>query len=306
MILEYTADQADSGRKVYSIMRRELKISQSLTRRLKRTQGIRVDGKPVYTDYAVEPGETVTIDISSAEPPCDIVPESGTLKILYEDAGLVATDKPAGQITHPSRARYTGTLANFVAGHLDTASGDARCHAVNRLDRDTSGVVLFAKNSYMKALASEALGAQDAKKEYLALAFGAMDPPDGVIDAPIKRLREMDMLRGVTPDGQPAVTHYKTLGVAETDGIEISLLRLVLETGRTHQIRVHCLHSGHPILGDGLYHTEDSLEASGKLGVASQALHAHRLTFTHPVTGERVALTAEIPAVFKRLYQKEI
>ena len=301
MVLTYTANQTDGGRKVYSVMRRELRISQTLTRRLKQTDGIRVDGQSVYTDYTVKPGETVEIDITAAEPLCDVVPERGPLHVLYEDTGLIAVNKPAGLITHPSRARYMGTLANFVAGYLNNTSGDARCHAVGRLDRDTSGVVLFAKNSYMKALASAALGAPDAEKEYRALVLGAMGPPDGVIRAPIKRLAERDMLRVVAPDGQLAVTRYETLGVCLYEGIDVSLLKLILETGRTHQIRVHCLYSGYPILGDGLYYTNDSLKASDRLGVATQALHAYRLTFTEPVSGERLTLTAEMPEVFGRI-----
>jgi 23S rRNA pseudouridine1911/1915/1917 synthase len=301
MVLRYTAGQTDAGRKVYSILRRELRISQTLTRRLKQAGGIRVDGRPVFTDYGVQPGETVEIDISAAEPTCDLVPERGALQILYEDAGLIAVNKPPGLITHPSRARYTGTLSNFVAGYLGQTSGDARCHAVNRLDRDTSGIVLFAKSSYMKALASEALGEPDAEKSYLALIYGKMEPPSGVIDAPIRRLREGDMLRIAAPDGQPAVTRYETLGVYFREGDETSCLRLVLETGRTHQIRVHCLTAGHPVLGDGLYNTEQSREAAEKLGVSTQALHAYNLTFTEPITGEKLSLTAEMPEVFGRI-----
>ncbi len=300
MILTYTAAQSDSGRKVYSIMRRELMISQTLTRRLKQAQGIRVDGQPVYTDYAVRPGETVEIDIIAAEPPCDIIPEKGVLHVLYEGAGLIAVNKPAGLITHPSRARYTGTLANYVSGYLESLSGDARCHAVNRLDRDTSGVVLFAKNSHMKARASSALRAPAAEKTYIALVYGEMAQSSGVIRLPIKRLREREMLRVPAPDGQPAVTRYETLGVYTAEGCAVSLLRLILETGRTHQIRVHCLSAGHPVLGDGLYFTEASKQASEKLNIATQALHAHRLEFTEPVSGENLTLMAAPPEVFSR------
>ena len=298
MLLTYEAGEADQGRKVYSIMRRELQVSQSLTRRLKQAGGIRVDGRCVYTDYAVRPGETVEIDIAAAEPPCDSVPERGAIEILYEDAGLLAVNKPPGIITHPSRARYTGTLSNFVAGYLEETSGDPRCHAVNRLDRDTSGVVLFAKNSYMKALASDALKQPDTEKMYLALVMGKLNAPSGVMDEPIRRLEEMNMLRITAPDGQPAVTRYETIGSYSVGDGEISLLRLVLETGRTHQIRVHCLSAGHPVLGDILYYTEGSRALSDKLGITSQALHAHRLTFTEPVSGVRLSLTAEPPEVF--------
>lgn len=301
MVLRYTASEHDGGRKVYSIMRRDLRISAALTRRLKQADGIRVDGCSVYTDRVVVPGETVELDITAAEPPCDLVPEQGPVDILFEDTGLIAVSKPSGIITHPSHARYTGTLANFVAGYLERTAGDSRCHAVNRLDRDTSGVVLFAKNSYMKALSSDALAQSDAKKEYCALIYGIMEKPNGSIDLPIERECEGDMRRIVSPDGQHAVTHYETLGTASINGFSVSLLSLILETGRTHQIRVHCHHLGHPILGDILYHTPVSREASDSLGITSQALHARRLTFTHPVTYTPIVIEAPEPLVFSRI-----
>ena len=301
MLLKYVVSDRDAGRKVYSVLRRELMISDTLTRRLKQAGAITIGGAPAFTDRRLEPGETLTVDIAAAEPPCDLVPETGALDILYEDEGLLALNKPAGMLTHPSRARYTGTLANLAAGYLERAWGDGRCHAVNRLDRDTSGVVLFAKNSYMKARASEALHAPDAGKEYLALVLGAVAPEAGTIDLPIKRLRKEDMLRVTAPDGQRAVTHFETeCRYAGTDA-PVSLLRLKLETGRTHQIRVHCLAIGHPVLGDHLYYTEASHAVSAQLGVVSSALHARRLTFIEPVTGAPLVIEAPAPPVFHRL-----
>jgi 23S rRNA pseudouridine1911/1915/1917 synthase len=154
----------------------------------------------------------------------------------------------------------------------------------------------------MKARAAEALALPEAKKQYLALIYGKMDPPAGTIDMPIKRLNEGDMLRVTAEDGQRAVTHYETLAAEVMDGIEVSLLRLYLETGRTHQIRVHCHAAGHPVLGDILYYTEESRTASGKLGIETQALHAHQLFFTEPVSGQYLKLTAKVPEVFNCLY----
>jgi 23S rRNA pseudouridine1911/1915/1917 synthase len=298
MILRYTASLSDNGRKVYTIMRRELQVSAALTRRLKQCDAIRVDGRPVYTDRLLAPGETLELDIAAAEPASDIVPEDGPVDILYEDDGLLAVNKPSGVITHPSRARYTGSLSNFVAGYLEKTSGDGHCHAVNRLDRDTSGVVLFAKNSYMKALASDALSGPDAHKEYTALVSGVFEPPSGLIDLPIRRLQEMDMRRIVAPDGQRAVTHYVTVGAGCISGHNVSVLSLTLETGRTHQIRVHCHHLGHPVLGDGLYYTEESQETSMALGIGAQALHARRLTFIHPITNKPIVIEAPEPGMF--------
>lgn len=301
MVLKYKVQESDSGRKVHSIMRRELNISAALTRRLKQVDGIFLNGQPVYTDRVVAAGETVEIDITAAEIESDVLPEKGALEILYEDEGLIAVNKPSGIITHPSRAKYTGTLANIVAGYLQDATGDGRSHAANRLDRDTSGVVLFAKNSHMKARAAEALAAPDAKKIYLALIYGAMETPSGTIDIPIKRLQERDMLRVTAPDGQRAVTHYETISTELVNGHLVSILRLRLETGRTHQIRVHCHDAGHPVLGDILYYTDKSRAVSEAFLINSQALHAHQLTFTEPVSGVLLELTAPIPDVFHRI-----
>lgn len=307
MVLTYNVKETDSGRKVYSIMRWELNISAALTRRLKQADAIHVDGKSVYTNHIVTAGELVELDITAAEFDSDIVPECGTLEILYEDAGLIAVNKPSGMITHPSRAKYTGTLANIVAGYLLETSGDACSHSVNRLDRDTSGVVLFAKNTHMKALAAAALSGPNTRKEYIALIEGCMEQPSGTIDIPIKRLNERDLLRVAAPDGQRAVTHYETTGTVKVGEVKtLSVLRLYLETGRTHQIRVHCLASGHPVLGDILYYTDTSRALSEKLGMSTQALHALRLTFTEPITGKKLILEAPVPEVFKRVQGNDL
>lgn len=301
MRLRYDVGDKDAGRKVYSILRRELMISDTLTRRLKMAGALFIDGKAVYTDRLLAAGETLEVDITAAEPACDIVPGEGVIQILYEDRGLIAVNKPSGVITHPSHARYTGTLANVVAGYLLRTTGSGCCHAVGRLDRDTSGVVLFAKNCYMKARAGEALSAGDAVKEYIALVSGAVNPPNGTIDLPIRRLREGDMLRVVSPDGQRAVTRYETVGFGGSACGTVSYLLLTLETGRTHQIRVHCLAMGHPVLGDKLYSTEESREQSARLGVMTQALHARRLTFTEPLTQKKLIIEAPEPDAFNLL-----
>jgi 23S rRNA pseudouridine1911/1915/1917 synthase len=300
MVITYTASEQDGGRKVYSVLRRELRISETLTRRLKQAGAITVGGQPVFTDRILRAGETLEVDITQAEPPCDNVPERGDLEVLYEDSGLLAVNKPAGLLTHPSRARHTGTLSNIAAGYLQETAGSAVCHAVNRLDRDTSGVVLLAKSCYMKALASEALLRPEAEKVYLALVYGVPEAPSGTIDMPIRRLREGDMLRVPAPDGQRAVTHYETAGTVRCDGVDVTLLRLRLETGRTHQIRVHCLAMDHPVMGDILYYTDASKEASARLGIATQALHALSLQFTEPLTGKRVMIKAPPPEAIRR------
>ena len=283
MILSYTVPDG-SERKVHTILRRELRASAALVRRLKLCNGIFANGEPVFTDRMLSPGDVLTADISACEPECDIVPEHGEIHILYEDEGMLVLNKPCGMLVHPSRAKYTGTLSNFAAGYLLEKEGSGVVHAVNRLDRDTGGVVVFAKNSYMKAVLSDALGENTAEKRYIAVVFGEMHPVGGIIDAPIKRLCDMDMLRGVSPDGQRAVTHYETVSVREVNGQKISKLHLKLETGRTHQIRVHCTYKGCPLLGDCLYYTEESNKLSAELGTHEQMLHAFYLKFVHPLT----------------------
>jgi len=288
MELKFVATEKDEGRELLRVLRGDMALSAALVRKLKVRGGIFVNSRPAYTNYRLSPGDVVTCSLDLAEEDSDIVPERGEIDIIYEDEWLLAVHKPSGQLSHPSRARYTGTLANYVSCYLGGV-----CHAVNRLDRDTSGIVLFAKSSYAKARAAEALR-EDGEKEYLALAYGSFENKKGTIDAPIKRLRERDMRRGVCEDGERAVTYYKVLGERICFGEPVSALRLRLETGRTHQIRVHCEYLGHPLLGDVLYYTPESRALSEKLGINAQALHAFRLCFNHPFTGERLELVCPL------------
>ncbi len=289
MILVWTVPDGPD-RKAYTILRRELKASAAFVRRLKAAGALFVNGEPAFTDRILRPGDVLTADVSACEPPCGLVPESGPLEILAEDEGLLAVNKPEGVMIHPTRSRYGGTLSNRAAGWLLEKGEDPVVHAVNRLDRDTSGAVLLAKNSYMKAALSASLSAPDAGKEYLAAVFGRMPADHGTVDAPIVRPDPADMRREVRSDGRPAVTRWKVFG--EADGI--SLLSLALETGRTHQIRVHCAHLGCPLLGDVLYGSEASIRFSSERGIRAHLLHARRLSFTHPLSGERISLTAPV------------
>ena len=292
MILSYTVPDGEK-RKVHTILRRELRASAALVRKLKLADAIFANGESVFTDKMLSPGDVLTADITAAEEPCDVVPEEGELSIIYEDEGMLVVNKPCGILVHPSRAKYMGTLSNFAAGYLLKKDGNGTVHAVNRLDRDTGGVVVFAKNSYMKALLSEALE-ETGEKKYFAVVHGKMPEENGTIDAPIMRLREGDMMRGVSPEGQRAVTHYKTIGQCKAEGEEISLLDITLETGRTHQIRVHCTHLSCPLLGDCLYYTEESRALSEKLGVGAQLLHAVTLSFRHPLTDKEHIFEAPV------------
>jgi len=285
MAINYTARKEDEGRELKKLLRLELKFSVTLIRKLKNAGGIFVNSRPVFTNYRLSEGDILSCDISMAEAESALVPEKGELDIVFEDEWLIAVNKPSGLLSHPSRARYTGTLANYVFDYLGGA-----CHAVNRLDRDTSGLVLFAKSSHAKARASAALSDDSAGKKYYALVYGCLSEARGVIDAPIKRLQERDMRRSVSDGGEAAVTHFTVLKTFDFSGETATLLEVRLETGRTHQIRVHFEYMGRPLLGDTLYYSQESRELSQKLGISAQALHAFNLSFDHPFTGERIEL----------------
>jgi len=261
--------------KLLSILRRELRVSDGLVRRIKPQEPFSVNGETAHTDRPVFPGDVVTVRF--AETPPDFPPEDGPLSILYEDEALLAVDKPAGLIVHPTPQRQTGTLANYVLGHYRRTEQDCAVHILTRLDRDTMGVVVYAKNAYVHALLVEALAQGQVKKSYHALVCGQPPLDEGRIELPIARLKQGSLLRCVREDGKPAVTDYRVLQRGE-----VSLLELRPRTGRTHQLRVHCSHLGFPILGDPQY--------GG--GEGGQRLVAKRICLPHPLTGEPLELVS--------------
>ena len=281
MELKHTATR--EGR-LSSFLQGEMKLSSSLMNKLKWGDAIRVNALPQRTNYPVIPGDVITVRLDEETP--EYPAEDGPLTVLYEDDHILAVDKPAGMLIHPSRAKNDGTLANFVAGYYRKTGQKCAFHPMTRLDRDTFGVVLLAKNAYMHALLQTA----DVKKTYHALTLGWIDGETGVIDAPIARRPLPSLLRYVGPEGKPSVTEWTLL---ERRG-DFCTLALRPVTGRTHQLRLHCAHVGHPILGDPQYGDERSLEASAKLGFTYQQLCAKELEFIHPLTGEPLVLESEM------------
>lgn len=279
MKLTFTADLADDGLRLKSVFHRRLDLSASLLKKLKTDGEILLNGERAIVTAAARPGDL--IELIFPEEKSDFPAENGDISVLWEDEFFLTAEKPRGMLTHPSHSRYTGTLANFALNYILNHGGDA-CHAVNRLDRDTSGIVLFAKNAYAKSLAS----GLDFEKLYVAAVFSRPERESGVISAPIRRAAERDMRRIVAPDGKSCVTHYTLLRALNG----YSIVKLRLETGRTHQIRVHMAHIGCPLLGDSLYQSEASAALSMKLGIHAQQLHAYKLAFRHPVNGSEVSL----------------
>ncbi len=249
-------------------------MSAGLMNRLKWQEKLFVNGIPQHTDFAVKPGDVITVPLDEPEP--EYPAEEGPLEILYEDEHILAVDKPAGMLIHPSRSRLTGTLANLVLGYYQKTGQASAFHPLTRLDRDTFGIVLLAKNSHIHALISAA----PLEKTYEALVYGCLPQREGQIDAPIARLPLPSLLRQVDPQGKPCLTQYRVMEVY--DGY--SRVSLTPVTGRTHQLRVHCAHLGCPILGDPQYGTEESLKLSAALGYTHQQLCAKTLAFSHPIT----------------------
>ena len=279
MVLHLTAQRRG---KLVSFLRRELGLSSSLVKRLKWRGAFLVNGETAHTDRMVEVGEEITVVLSEDAP--DYPAEDGALDILYEDDAILALDKPAGILMHPSFHRNTGTLANFVAGYYARSGQACAVHPVSRLDRDTFGVVLLAKNAHVHGLLMDAQRRGDLRKTYQALTWGCPDPPEGIWDAPLGRVPGESLLRRVDPAGKIARTQYRVL---ETQG---GLARLELHplTGRTHQLRVHCAYAGCPILGDSQYGNSQAMT----FGFSGQQLLAKALSLPHPLTGEAVTLTS--------------
>jgi 23S rRNA pseudouridine1911/1915/1917 synthase len=278
MDLTHTATR--DGR-LSSFLREDMRMSAGLMNRLKWQDKILVNGKPEHTDFPVKAGDRITVTLDEEEP--DYPPQDGPLAILYEDDWLLAVDKPAGMLIHPSRSRFDGTLANYVLGYYRKTGQKCAFHPVTRLDRDTFGIVLLCKNSHIHAL----MQASETNKTYHALVHGTWPEESGTIDAPIARRPLPSLLREVRPDGKPSLTEFRVIG--RFDGY--TKLELKPVTGRTHQLRLHCAHIGHPILGDPQYGSGESL-----WGLPHQLLCAKRLSFLHPITGGQMELTSQMDA----------
>ncbi len=262
-------------------------VSGSLFRRIKNSGSFYVNGASVHAAVTIlHGGDRVAYDYP--ESPQEMEPEPIPLDILYEDDDLIIVNKPAGLLVHPTPKTMNGTLANALLWHYRRQGEATVFHCVHRLDRMTSGLLLAAKRPEIQHLLSTKEG-KLFHREYLALAEGIVEPSKGMIDLPIARNPESIITRLVSPEGKPALTRYEREAILPLDtGEKCSLLRLSLVTGRTHQIRVHLSHLGHPLLGDDLY--------GGSLThISRQALHAERICLNHPITGKPIDLRAPLP-----------
>jgi 23S rRNA pseudouridine1911/1915/1917 synthase len=273
---------------------------------------VTIHGKPAKASHLISPGESIEIVVLRRPAP-EMVAEDIPLRIVYEDEYLAVIDKPAGMVVHPAFANYTGTLANALLFHFDQLSsggGTDRPGIVHRLDKETSGLLVVAKHDQTHAALSEQFREKSAEREYYAVAWGKLRPKKGRVETFLKR-NEKDRTRIVVDksEGRWAVTNYETL----EEFVFASLVRLRLETGRTHQIRVHLSHLGHPVFGDATYGgrsrpaaslpKKEQREFASKLleVMQRQALHARVLGFVHPQTGEKMHFESSLPNDFQTL-----
>ena len=271
--------------------------SAALIRRLRHTeQSILKNGIPVYTTYRLDEGGSLAVTLPEEHGSENIVPVPMDLDIRYEDRDLLVVNKAAGVPIHPSQGNHDNTLANGIAWYLGEKGEAATYRAINRLDRDTTGLLILARHALSACMLSEMVRTHAIRRCYLAAASGLV-PPEGVIDAPIARTCDSTIERCVDFErGDSARTHYRTLYYnRDTD---CSLVELRLETGRTHQIRVHMKHIGHPLPGDFLYNPDYRL-------IGRQALHSWQLDFIHPIKKEPLHFEAPLPEDMRRLFGQE-
>jgi len=279
-MFSFTIPPSSQPRLVSEVLR-QLNISLTLRRKLKKTEGaIFLNGHPISWETLIYSGDTLTVIWPSY---CKIQPHPMPLNVCYEDDAFLVVDKPAGLLVHPTSGTNESTLANAVVHYLQDKALPSGFHPVHRLDRNTSGLLLIAKNPYCQHLLSVS-SAKPILRDYLAVITGVPSPLSGIIDAPIGRLPGSIIERTVRTDGQTAITYYETIESFSS----ASLVKLSLKTGRTHQLRVHLSHIGHPILGDDLYGGSKDL-------INRQALHAASLQFTHPLTGEALKIVSPLP-----------
>ncbi len=302
-----TVSATDSGRRLDSFVAENTELSRSAAARLIDSGEITVCGKRSTKKYEIKDGDTVEVSLPEPEA-SEILPENIPLDIIYEDTDVLVINKPSGTVVHPAPGNYTGTLVNALLYHcgdsLSGIGGVVRPGIVHRIDKDTSGLLVVAKNDAAHRALSAELEYHGIEREYHALVRGGFRDSAGTVDAPIGRhptdRKKMAVLTAPGAHAKEAVTHYSVL---ERFG-DVSYLSLMLETGRTHQIRVHMSYIGHALLGDEVYATSKTLfEKQHAPLFDGQILHARKLTFTHPKTAERMQFECELPQNFNKLLE---
>lgn len=292
MLLEYTINKNDVYTNLKEVLKIQFKLSDRLLLKLKRNNKIYINNQIANINSKIVYGDTISILIDFEEDNSNIVPTKMDLNIVYEDDSYIIINKPAGIPIHPSMDHFTDSLSNGVKYYFNQIKLYKKLRPVNRLDKNTSGRVIFAKNEYIQECLVREMKDNTFYKEYLAICNGKFTKQSDIINAPIARKSDSIIERCVNENGDTAITEYTVLDYQPNP--DISIVKCILKTGRTHQIRVHLSYIGHPILGDTLYGTTSHL-------IDRQALHAYKISFIHPITNIKVNYMAELPNDMKKL-----
>lgn len=292
-IITYKVKPEGNESKVRDYLKYEENLSSRFIKNAAMDKRLWVNNEKVKLNYVLKEGDIIKVDVEKDETQ-NIQGEDLNIEVVHEDEDLLVVNKPPFMVVHPTKRHQSGTLANGVIYHFRKNNDSSIVRLVSRLDRDTSGLIMIAKNQFSHMNLAKSMEKNEVKKSYLAIIHGHLDKAEGTIDLPIGRLENETIRRGVTEDGQRSVTHYKVIESYERG----SLLELVLETGRTHQIRVHLSHIGHPIYGDTLYGEEDDSDL-----IERQALHAYGLKVPHPRSGNILDFHSELPEDMKKLLE---
>lgn len=292
MKLEYRIENLTKYETIKEILKEEFFMSERLIAKLKNSKQIYINNEPVYINYQLKIGDLLTVDIDFIENNDNIVPIKMNLNILFEDDSLLVIDKPAGIPVHPSMDHYLDSLSNGVKYYFNSINLNKKIRPVNRLDKNTSGIVIFAKNQYIQECLIKQIKNDLFVKEYFAIVSGKFENDHQLINAPIARKENSIIERCVSDIGENAVTIVELIKRFK----DYSLVKCTLKTGRTHQIRVHMKYVGHPILGDTLYGGQTSL-------INRQALHAYKVTFIHPITKQKTEIISTLPNDIKKIIE---
>ncbi len=279
-----TKEDVEEKFPVKTILRRRFDFSTRLRNKIKRNSTVLVNGEKAVFWSIPNVGDEIKVLLP--EEKNSFIPENIPIDIVLEDNHLLILNKPPGIVAHPTKGQPCHTLSNGISYHQHKNAQDYKVRFINRIDMDTSGIIMIAKTSYAQDIITKEMKAHHVEKRYVALVFGVMKEKKGTINLPIGRPTEESVMRKVMDGGQESITHYS---VIQEFGSKFSLLSLKLETGRTHQIRVHLSHLGHPIVGDYLYGGDYPTL------MERQALHAEFISFTHPISKNRVELHAPLP-----------
>lgn len=284
MKLEYIVKEQDTYSTVRQILKSEFKLSDRLILKLKRANKIYINSLPTHINANISFNDLVAVDINFEEETENIIPVKMNLDILYEDDSLLIVNKPHNTPVHPSQNHFEDSLSNGVKCYFNSINLKRKIRPVNRLDKDTSGIVIFAKNEYIQECLIKQMKTNKFKKEYFALVDGIVCNKTQTVIAPIARKANSIIERCISPDGDYAETEIELVNTFSN----YSLIKCILKTGRTHQIRVHTKHINHPILSDTLYGNSSPL-------ISRQALHAYKVEFIHPVSKKIIEVTCTLP-----------